>query len=189
MSEALAGRHRDPHDEDGGDEDPGAGPAAPESTAMVSLPLAPVPMALPESVTCPECGMVSEATLSRRDSSDFCSRCDFPLFWTPSRIIVDGRGASEAALRRLPGTAGRVTVASLACPHCAESNSLAATTCVRCGGLLHPPPPVAPSVPLPPPPPPPEPIAVREPLSWWIVVVAWLTVLVFVALVAYLLAR
>ena len=91
-----------------------------------------------EFITCPECGTTASVTLNRRDSVDFCRTCDYPLFWTPSKIIRDPSDSSDESLRRLPGTVGRATVASLACPFCYEPNALSAQTCVRCGKPMHP---------------------------------------------------
>ena len=77
--------------------------------------------------------------------------------------------AAEDALRRLPGTVGRATVASVACPHCAEPNTLSAQVCVRCGRSMHvveePPPPVPVYVPPPPMEPEPEP---ERAVPWWV---------------------
>jgi hypothetical protein len=106
---------------------------------------APAPTAVPnavitedsESIACPECGTTAVVTLNRRDSVDFCRTCDYPLFWTPSKVLRD-RTNTEESLRRLPGTEGRATIASLPCPHCAEPNSLSAQICVRCGQPMHP---------------------------------------------------
>ena len=91
-----------------------------------------------EFITCPECGTTASVTLNRRDSVDFCRTCDYPLFWTPSQIVRDPSDSSDESLRRLPGTVGRATVASLACPFCYEPNALSAQTCVRCGKPMHP---------------------------------------------------
>src|SRR4051794_15838214 len=101
------------------------------------------------AVTCPECGTRASVALTRRESTDFCTRCDFPLFWTPQTIQIGDRATAQESLRRLPGTAGKVTVASTACPHCGEANPLIAETCARCG---------LPMVLAPAPPPAPEPI-------------------------------
>lgn len=123
-----------------------------------------------EQVTCPECGSVQDVHLNRRDAVDFCRRCDFPLFWTPSRVTRDrDLGSQSEALRRLPGTVGRNTLASVACPHCAELNVVSAQDCIRCGLTMHPvaPPPPPPPVMAPPPPPP----VVVEPergVPWWV---------------------
>ncbi len=153
---------------------------------------APVP-ATTETVTCPECGTVAAVALNRRDSGDFCRNCDYPLFWVPSRIVLgDGLGAGDQALRRLPGTVGRATIASLTCPHCSEPNPVTAVTCVRCGLSLRPEEP-----PPPPPPPPPAPVPVYEPPvyeeepesgpPWWLWVLVGLVVLAAVVVLAVLL--
>lgn len=110
-------------------------------------------------------------TLNRRESQDFCRKCDFPLFWTPSTVLRDPAAQSaEESLRRLPGTVGRATVASQPCPHCAEPNALSAQVCVRCGRSMHleaPPPPPEPVYV----PPPPAPVYVepeKERVAWWV---------------------
>lgn len=128
-----------------------------------------MPPAASESVTCPECGTVAQVTLNRRDSVDFCRTCDFPLFWTPSKVLRDGSDTSDQSLRRLPGQAGRATIASLPCPFCYEPNALNAETCIRCGRSMHP-------VEAPPPPqplyiaPPPAPVveAPKQKVAWWV---------------------
>jgi hypothetical protein len=137
-----------------------------------------------EPVTCPECGTAATIALNRRESSDFCSNCDFPLFWTPAAVLrADSMRAAEDALRRLPGTVGRATVASIACPHCAEPNQLSAQVCVRCGRLMQiveEPPPAPVYVPPPPlPEPEPEP---QRPIPWWV----WLLLGLGVALLVTL---
>jgi hypothetical protein len=123
-----------------------------------------------EPVTCPECGTAAHVVFNHRDARDFCRTCDYPLFWTPSVVQRDRSGADES-LRRLPGTLGRATIASLPCPHCAEPNALSAQVCVRCGAPMHPEPATAPApVPVyvaPPPAPEPEP---ERGWPWW----AWL---------------
>jgi hypothetical protein len=91
-----------------------------------------------ELMVCPECGTTAMVTLNRRESTDFCRNCDYPLFWTPSAVLRDrGTDLNAESLRRLPGTVGRATIASLTCPHCAEPNAVSATICVRCGLPLH----------------------------------------------------
>ena len=119
-------------------------------------------------VTCPGCGTVRHMDQFRRDSSEFCGVCDYPLFWVRTTAFGDTSGDrdGDAGLRRLPGTAGRVAVASLVCPSCTEPNLVTAVNCIRCGADLHPKP-VAP-----PPPPPPEPEPEPEPVvevhrRWW----------------------
>ena len=110
-----------------------AAPPAPPAPASPAPPASPSASA-PERIICPECGTAAVVTLNRRDSADFCRQCDFPLFWTPTAIVRDDAARlSDESLRRLPGTVGRVTVASIPCPHCAEPNLLSAQTCVRCG--------------------------------------------------------
>jgi hypothetical protein len=147
----------------------------PPEDGLVPVPVPvvdPQPPAATETITCPECGTIATVTLNRRDSSDFCRNCDYPLFWTPSRVLRDRSADSgDQALRRLPGTVGRATLASLVCPHCAEPNAVSAVTCVRCLQLLHPVA-VLPAVPepvvyVPPPAPIPEPDP--EPgVAWWV---------------------
>lgn len=187
MSETLTGRHVRSGDEPERmataleiDEQP---------TETLAPPLGvPVPTDAPaEQVTCPECGTVAMVALTRRESADFCVSCDFPLFWTPSRVLLDTGDTTGESLRRLPGTSGRATVGSATCPHCAEGNLLTAEVCVRCGGLMDPPAP-EPVVEAPPPPPPapaPEPQA-TTPL--WVWILGGATLLVLVALIAYVVA-
>lgn len=137
-------------------------PAPTTTTAAVMPPPA------NETVTCPECGTVSHVALNRRESLDFCRTCDFPLFWTPTKVIRGASGSLDESLRRLPGQAGRATVASLACPFCYEPNALSAQTCIRCHRPMHPveePPPPAPVYV-----PPPAPVVVETPskVAWWV---------------------
>lgn len=136
----------------------------------------------PVAITCPECGAPGMVELTRRDALDFCQRCDFPLFWSRDQVVVsEPLDSSDDSLRRLPGTLGRVEIASVPCPHCNEPNLPTASLCVRCGlsmqasTPLPPPRPVA--VPLPEPPM--EPLE-DEPSHWRL----WLLVLVTVLLVA-----
>ncbi len=139
-----------------------------------------------ESVTCPECGTPAVVTLNRRDATDFCRSCDYPLFWTPATVLRSAFDRSaEETLRRLPGTVGRATVASQPCPWCAEPNALSAQICVRCGQPMQRP------EPPPPPPPPvyvapePEPVVVVPPprRPWWVFVVLAIIVITTVVLV------
>jgi hypothetical protein len=142
------------------------------------------------AVVCPECGTPASATLNRRDAQDFCVKCDFPLFWTPTEVIRDGVDGGGESLRRLPGTAGRVTVASVPCPTCAEANPLGAETCLRCGGpmvLVAAPEPVRAPEPAPLPPPVPEPVEAGIGWYWWLVGGA--TLIALIALVVVVLAR
>jgi hypothetical protein len=141
---------------------PAPSASAPTTTAAVMPPPA------AEFLTCPECGTTAQVTLNRRDSIDFCRNCDYPLFWTPSKVFRDPSAENAESLRRLPGTVGRATVASLACPFCYEPNALSAQTCVRCGRPMHP---VA-EAPAPAPvyvPPPPAPLPEPESkVAWWV---------------------
>lgn len=189
MSDTLTGKHVL-----SGEEPDGAGLSAQETfvddqpTASLAPPLAvPTPTYAPEEqVTCPECGTVAMVALTRREADDFCVQCDYPLFWTPSKVVLDTGSTSGDSLRRLPGTSGRVMVGSAPCPHCAEGNLLTAAVCARCGGLMNPPAP-APVVVAPPPPPPPAPAPkARTPL--WVWLVAGSTLLLLVAMVVYFFA-
>jgi hypothetical protein len=136
----------------------------------------------PVAITCPECSATAMVELTRRDALDFCQRCDFPLFWARDQVVSsEPLDSNDDALRRLPGTLGRVEIGSLPCPHCNEPNLMTATLCVRCGLSLQagvaPAPPAPRAVPLPEPP--------MEPLEdeqsrWWI----WLLVVLSVLLVA-----
>ncbi len=117
-------------------------------------------------ITCPECGQVSALTVIRRAADEFCTHCDYPLFWAPSSVPLSvGGPASDATLRRLPGAGGRMLVGTQVCPACGELNPLSVTHCLRCHTDLNPPPPEP--EPLPPPPPAPVPV-VEEPSRWWL---------------------
>jgi hypothetical protein len=135
-----------------------------------------------EQVSCPECGRVATVTLTRRESVDFCTNCDYPLFWTPSKILVDRSGLSDDSLRRLPGTVGRVAIASFPCPHCAELNQVSAVDCIRCGRPLRPVHFVAPAPVYVPPPPRPEPEPEPRGVPWWV----WAVIAVAVAIAVVL---
>jgi hypothetical protein len=135
----------------------------------------------PVAITCPECGASAMVELTRRDALDFCQRCDFPLFWARDQVVIGNPvDSNDDALRRLPGTLGRVVIASVPCPHCNEPNLPTATLCVRCGLGMQasaPPPPRPIAVQLPEPPM--EPLE-DEPRHWW----SWLLVLLTLLLVA-----
>jgi uncharacterized paraquat-inducible protein A len=124
-------------------------------------------------ITCPECGHQTELVSIRRSSEEFCSHCDYPLFWVSSNVPTTTKGAnSDATLRRLPGAGGRNRVGSKVCPECGELNPLGETHCIRCSADLDPkpaPPPVIVVAPPPPPPPEPEPEPEPEPITtpWW----------------------
>jgi hypothetical protein len=131
-----------------------------------------------EFVTCPECGTTAMVNLRKRESADFCRNCDYPLFWTPSQVLLTRLDVSDDSLRRLPGTTGRAMTASVACPHCAEPNPVAAEICVRCGLSMRvraeaPPPPPRQPVYIPPP----EPVYVepKKRVPWWVWVIIGVT--------------
>ena len=96
----------------------------------------PPPAPTSDLVSCPSCGTAATVTLNRRESRDFCRVCDYPLFWTPGAVVRDSAPGTGESLRRLPGQAGRVTVASQPCPTCAEPNALSALICIRCSGPM-----------------------------------------------------
>jgi hypothetical protein len=141
------------------------------------------------TITCPGCGTESEVEQFHREAGEFCGVCDYPLFWARSTALaVDNGNGSEAGLKRLPGTAGRVLAATLLCPTCTEPNLVTAIICIRCGSDLHP---VIeePTVVLPEPPPPePEPVVEPVRLPWWLIwsIIA-VGVLALIALIVLLL--
>jgi hypothetical protein len=155
---------------------PEAATGAPE--AATGGPEAEAATGTSEFVTCPECGTTAMVNLRRRESNDFCRNCDFPLFWTPSQVLLSRSDVGDDSLRRLPGTTGRAISASIACPHCAELNPVTAEICVRCGLSMQ----VRAAAP-----PPPQPVYVAAPepvyvapqkhLPWWV----WLIVGIVVA--------
>ena len=141
-----------------------------------------------EPVVCPRCGTPGLVDLARRDAAGFCARCDYPLFWAVRQSVHAGAEAGDDARRRLPGTVGAQTIASLPCPHCAEPNPPRAAVCLRCGRpmVVVPPEPVPVTVVAPTPPaPPPAPVPWRAPL-WLVLLVVGLIVLTGLSLVALL---
>jgi len=161
---------------------PDPAPGTPQSSApTTAVAVADDPAAPPpdrENVTCPECGAPAVVTVNRRQAEDFCRHCDYPLFWTPSLVVLDSGGLGQDSLRRLPGTTGRAMTASISCPHCAEPNPLTAVNCVRCGQPMHvQAPPPAPVPVYAPPPPAPAPAPPEKHVPWWV----WLLVGLIVA--------
>ncbi|HEY0166535.1 MAG TPA: hypothetical protein VGB75_05775 [Jatrophihabitans sp.] len=167
-------------------------PAIPAASITPEPSNAPAPAARvtsaqhhPVAITCPECSASAMVELTRRDALDFCPRCDFPLFWARDQVVFsDPVDSDDDALRRLPGTLGRVVIASAPCPHCNEPNLPTATLCVRCGLTMQASAP--PSPPRPRPAPLPEPP--MEPLEdashrWWIWLVVVLTLLMVAGIV------
>jgi hypothetical protein len=138
-------------------------------------------------ITCPECGQVTRLVTVRRAADEFCSHCDFPLFWARVDLPVEeGAVTASATLRRLPGAGGRMTIGTKVCPACGELNPMANTHCIRCAADLDPRPPEPAPPPPPPPPPPPEPEPVVEQRTpWWIwaLVVALFVVVAVVVVV------
>jgi len=96
-------------------------------------------------IVCPECSQVTSLVAVRRAAEEFCTQCDYPLFWAPSAIPMASPGSSNAAtMRRLPGAAGRRQIGTRVCPSCGELNPLKETHCVRCTVELDPKPVVEP---------------------------------------------
>jgi hypothetical protein len=141
-------------------------PADPEGHETTTEPLptvdptraAPMGMAVEPGVSrviCPSCGTVWQGNDLRPHAAWFCATCDFPLFWARAGG-QSGETSTDDALARLPGTGGRSTLASLACPNCGELNPPVPTAdCWRCGAPLTTPEPA---------PPPPIPIVVAAPI-------------------------
>lgn len=142
-----------------------------------------------DPVVCPECGTPAAVTLNRRDAVDFCATCDFPLFWTPTAIVRDGGEGQGDSLRRLPGTAGRQTVASIPCPSCAEANPVGTQTCLRCGGPMVIEPLPEPEPVRAPEPPPAVVVAEKRPFPWYWLVIGIATLVALVALAVVVLDR
>ncbi|MEO6122126.1 MAG: zinc ribbon domain-containing protein [Ilumatobacteraceae bacterium] len=116
-------------------------------------------------VVCPECGQVSTLPSIRRASDEFCTHCDFPLFWAPTAVPAETVSASnDSTLRRLPGAGGRLMIGTRVCPTCGELNSIAEKFCTRCHNDMDPQP--APIVAAPPPPPP-APVMLAVKRRWW----------------------
>jgi hypothetical protein len=143
-------------------------------------------------LTCPTCGTVSYFEELKRDATAFCRVCDFPLFWVRStRLAGEDETTGDTGLRRLPGTAGRVALATMDCPVCTEPNPVSGVICIRCGSPLHPAPPEpVPQPPTPPPvvyhpPPPPPPPPPSKRIVWpWVLlgVLAAIAVVILVVL-------
>lgn len=133
-------------------------------------------------VVCPECGQVSTLPSIRRASDEFCTHCDFPLFWAPTAVPAETASASnDSTLRRLPGAGGRLLIGTRVCPTCGELNSIAEKFCTRCHNDMDPQPvPVA----SPPPPPPPAPVPLPPKKRWWPwVAFAAITILIIVVVI------
>ena len=176
-----------------------AGPDGPEPTTEPTTeplptvdPTAAAPMGIAvepgvSRVICPSCGTVWQGNDLRPHAAWFCATCDFPLFWARAGG-QSGDTSTDDALARLPGTGGRSTLASLACPNCGELNPPVPTAdCWRCGAPLTTPEPV---------PPPPAPVVVvaapivepppRRPIWPWVVATCVLSVALIVLLILLL---
>lgn len=166
-----------------------AGPAPALTTRTDAIVVGPPAAPTPTDITCPSCGTVSYFTELGRDAGGFCRECDFPLFWARvGRPQVEQGPGGDAGLRRLPGTAGRVALATIDCPVCTEPNPVAAAICIRCGSELRPAPVVAAPAPPPVVMPAPEPVSPEPaPAIWpWILlaVLAFVGAAVLVVLVS-----
>ena len=141
-------------------------------------------------LACPGCGAIVDLASVTRSSEEFCSSCDYPLFWAGSGPRPDEEGGLGLKVRRYPGTSGRQAIAFETCPACQEPNKPTNTYCQRCGAELHP---VAPLVtptllpasggeatPLAAPTPPP---AAPAPHPWW---KGWMVVAILFLLLAAL---
>jgi uncharacterized paraquat-inducible protein A len=138
-------------------------------------------------VVCPECGQVTTLPAIRRASDEFCSHCDYPLFWAPTAVPIMTQSVSnDATLRRLPGAGGRQMIGTRVCPACGELNSIAEKFCTRCHADMDPQPEPEPELePEPPPPPPPAPPPPEPKRNWipWIVL-GVVTVLIIIVIIA-----
>ena len=206
----LPGQHRPTEGAVGGHPGMAGGPAGLGSAQYLAAPMyqqsaqqwaapgaaiATVPDAAPatphavsgEWITCPECGESALIDPAQRRAEDFCTRCDFPLFWARNAVVAMATDETGGSLRRLPGTVGRAATASVACPHCGEPNSPVAIICIRCSlpmVIVQPEPEPEPEpVYVPPPPPEPEPEA-RFP--WWWVIGASAALVIITILVAWI---
>lgn len=138
------------------------------------------------TVTCPDCGTTTRIDPSQRGASEFCPKCDYPLFWVGGRShATDDEDGGDHALRRLPGTGGQVVVGHRVCPNCGELNPLGTRFCIRCSTDMDPPPPPEPVIVAPPPPPAPviEPRPLPNPPWWPWAIVALLAAVALVILI------
>lgn len=173
----LPGQHRR---SEAGTNSGSAGASGGVTTLEPPLPSSARPVS-GEWISCPECGESALVDPAQRRAEDFCTTCDFPLFWARSAVVPLSTDETGASLRRLPGTVGRAATASVACPHCGEPNSPTAIICIRCSQAMVIPEPEPEPEPEPvylPPPPEPEPEK-GFPL-WWVVGACVLLVLITV---------
>jgi hypothetical protein len=139
-------------------------------------------------IVCPECGQISTLPAIRRNSDEFCTHCDFPLFWAPSAVpLATQTMGSDTTLRRLPGAGGRQLIGTRVCPTCGELNPVDEHQhlCLRCNNELDPQPVFEPEPePEIPPPPPPAPVVVQKRNWWpWIILAAVVVITIVVIIV------
>lgn len=134
-------------------------------------------------IVCPECGLVSTLPSIRRASDEFCSHCDFPLFWAPTAVpAMTESSSNDSTLRRLPGAGGRLMIGTRVCPTCGELNSIAEKFCTRCHNDMDP----QPAQLVVPPPPPPPALVVVEKRNWWPwIALALVTILAILGIVIW----
>jgi|SRR5829696_8827352 len=136
-------------------------------------------------VVCPECGLITTLDAIRRRFDEFCSHCDFPLFWAPSAVPVASESRSnDATLRRLPGAGGLQMIGTRVCPSCGEQNPIGDRICWRCKFDMEPQPVLEEPEPEPPPPPPPAPPPAPPPKRNWVpwIVLGVVTVLIIIVI-------
>ena len=67
-------------------------------------------------IVCPECGQVTSARRHPPAAEEFCTHCDYPLFWAPTAVAMATPGvSSETTMRRLPGAGGRQRIGTRVC--------------------------------------------------------------------------
>lgn len=136
-------------------------------------------------IVCPQCGLITTLPGIQRASTEFCSHCDYPLFWAPTAVpMAVASVGSDTTLRRLPGAGGRILIGTRVCPVCGELNPVSEQYCTRCHSDMDPQPVVEIEEEIPPPPPPPAPPPPPKKRNWipWIIVGA-ITVLVIVLVI------
>ena len=135
-------------------------------------------------IVCPECGLITTLPSIRRASDEFCSHCDFPLFWAPTAVpAATETSNNDATLRRLPGAGGRLLIGTRVCPTCGELNSLGEEFCTRCHNEMDPKPIVVEEELPPPPPPPAPPPPPPKKRNWWPWIIAAAVVVVTVVVI------
>ena len=86
-------------------------------------------------IECPSCGALQEDFDDKRIVNNFCSECDYPIFF--DTFDESQRDSEDASARnRSPGVEGRSKQNWRECPACGEKNDRDALHCVRCGAVL-----------------------------------------------------